>query len=113
MPKTPKTLLLILAGAMLGSAALQAQETSTPKREAQVEARAVQQKRIAAGAASGQLTPKETQHLEKREAKLNKDIAKAEKDGKITKKEQAKLNREENRDSKKIYNKKHNDKVAK
>ena len=103
-----KTFLLALAGTLLGGA-LMAQETATPKREAQVERRAArQQKRIAQGVASGQLTPKETQHLEKREGKINRDIGKAEADGKITKKEQAKINAEENRASKKIYHKKHN-----
>ncbi len=107
----PKRLLL-LAGLAAASLALGAQETSTPKREGQVQRRADrQQKRIAQGAASGQLTPKETPHLEKREAKLNNDIAAAKADGKITKQEQKKLNHEENRDSRKIYRKKHNAKT--
>jgi hypothetical protein len=107
-----KPLTLVLLGSLLAGTALLAQQTATPRRQAQVERRAErQQTRIAQGAASGQLTPKETQHLEKRENKLNKDIAKAESDGKITRKEQAKLNREENRDSRKIYRKKHNDRT--
>ncbi len=109
-----KRLALIVVGTLLSGAALLAQETVTPKREAQVEGRAKhQQKRIAQGVKSGQLTPKETIKLEKREGKLNKDIAKAEADGKITKKEQAKLNKEENKDSKKIFHKKHNAKTQK
>lgn len=109
MNKFTQRLALLLAGSLLTGAALLAQETVTPKREAQVEHRAKrQQKRIANGVASGQLTPKETAHLEQREAKLNKDIGKAEADGKITKREQAKLNKEENKDSRKIFNKKHN-----
>ncbi len=103
-----KSLLLVLAGSLIGGA-LMAQETVTPKREAQVERRATrQQKRIAQGVASGQLTPKETRNLEKREGKINHDIAKAEADGKITKKEQAKINAEQNKASKKIFHKKHN-----
>ena len=102
-------LAFIVVGTLLSGGALLAQETVTPKREAQVEGRAKhQQKRIAQGVQSGQLTPKETAHLEKQEGKLNKDIAKAEADGKITKKEQTKLNKEENKDSKKIAHKKHN-----
>jgi predicted transglutaminase-like cysteine proteinase len=109
-----KRLALILAGTLISGAALVAQETATPKREAQVEHRARhQQKRIAKGVKNGQLTPKETAHLEKREDKLNHDIVKAESDGKITKKEQAKLNKEENRDSKKIFRKKHNARTRK
>ena len=106
---TLKHLTLILAGTLLAGSALVAQETVTPKREAQVEHRAQrQQNRIAQGVASGQLTPKETVKLEKREGKLNKDIAKAEADGKITKAEQRKLNKEENKASRKIHQKKHN-----
>jgi hypothetical protein len=109
-----KALLLVVAGTLLGSVVLGAQDTVTPRREAQVERRADrQQQRIAQGAASGELTPKETQKRGKREAKLNKKIAKAEADGKITKKEQAKLNKEENKVSKKIYKKKHNDREVK
>lgn len=111
---TTQRLALIVAATVLSGAALMAQETVTPKREAQVEGRANrQQKRIAQGVKSGQLTPKETINLEKREDKLNKDITKAEADGKITKKEQAKLNKEENRNSKKIYQKKHNARTQK
>lgn len=107
-------LALVLAATLISGAALVAQETTTPKREAQVERRAAhQQKRIAKGVKSGQLTPKETVNLEKHEAKLNRDIGKAEADGKITKKEQAKLNKEENKDSKKIFRKKHNARTQK
>lgn len=113
MKAFPKLLLLALGGLLLGSSALPAQDTVTPRREAQVEGRAArQQQRIAAGAASGQLTPRETRNLQRRENKLNRDIGKAEADGRITRKEQARLNREENRDSKRIYRKKHNAKVA-
>ncbi|MBL0312346.1 MAG: hypothetical protein IPP78_06430 [Holophagaceae bacterium] len=109
-----KRLALIIAATVLSSAALMAQDTVTPKREAQVERRANrQQKRIHQGVKSGQLTPKETAHLEKREAKLDKDIAKAEADGKITKQEQSKLNKEENRNSRKIFHKKHNARTQK
>ncbi len=70
-----------------------------------------QEKRIAAGEASGQLTNKEAAGLEKREAKLNNDIAKAKADGTVTAKEKAKLTHEENKDSRKIHRKKHNAKT--
>lgn len=106
---TPKRLTLLLAGILVSGAGLMAQDTTTPKREAQVERRAArQQKRIDKGVASGQMTPKEAAHAEKREAKLQGDVAKAEADGKVTRKEQAKLNAEENRNSRKIHRKKHN-----
>ena len=82
---------------------------NTPK----IDARAAnQEKRIAEGQASGQLTNKEAANLEKREAKLNNDIAKAKSDGKVTKAERKKLTRKENRDSRKIAKKKHNAKTT-
>lgn len=107
-----KPIILLIAGALLAGLGLSAQETVTPRRQAQVERRAArQQGRIAQGEASGALTPREAGHLEKRESKLNNDIAKAEADGKITRREQARLNREENRDSRAIFRKKHNARV--
>jgi hypothetical protein len=107
-----KPLILFIAGALLTGLGLTAQETVTPRRQAQVERRAArQQARIAQGEASGALTPRESRRLEKREAKLDGDIAKAEADGRITRKEQARLNREENRDSRAIFRKKHNARV--
>ena len=66
-----------------------------------------QQKRIAQGVASGQLTPKETARLERQEARIDKDIAKAEADGKITKREAGKIEREQNRESRRIKRQKH------
>ncbi len=67
-----------------------------------------QQKRIDQGVASGQLTPKETARLEKREAKLAADTAKAKSDGVVTTAERKRLHREANRDSRAIAKKKHN-----
>ena len=83
--------------------------TNTPVIDKRV---ANQEKRIAEGQASGQLTNKEAANLDKREAKLNNDIAKAKSDGTVTKAERKKLRHEENRDSRKIARKKHNDKTA-
>ncbi len=111
--KTARIALATLAAALTG-ASLMAQapqpgtQTSTPKREAHMEKRADrQQKRIANGVQSGQLTPRETARLERQETKVNKDIAKAEADGKVTKKEAAKINREQNRESRRIHRQKH------
>jgi hypothetical protein len=71
-----------------------------------------QQNRIANGVKSGELTPKETQKLEKQQQHIDnqekKDMAKH--NGHLTKAEQAKLNKEQNKASKNIYAKKHNDK---
>ena len=69
-----------------------------------------QQRRIANGVRSGQLTPGETRRLERGEQRLQRnekrDMAKD--GGHLTKKDQAQLNREANRMSKRIYADKHN-----
>jgi len=71
-----------------------------------------QQKRIASGVANGSLSPKETAHLEKREASVEnreqKDMAKH--NGHLTKAEQRGINRQQNRISRSIYRNKHNNK---
>lgn len=67
-----------------------------------------QQKRIADGVRSGELTARETAHLEMREAKIQADKKAAKADGVVTDAERAKLQAEQNRASRKIYNKKHN-----
>lgn len=66
-----------------------------------------QQKRIAHGAKSGELTKRETAHLEARQAKVRHDKRVAKSDGKVTPRERAKLNREQNRTSRAIYRQKH------
>jgi CTP synthase (UTP-ammonia lyase) len=71
-----------------------------------------QQKRIDQGVASGQLTAKETNRLDKREAKLAADTTAAKADGKMTKAERRKLRHEANRDSKAIYKQKHDKQTA-
>lgn len=72
-----------------------------------------QQDRIANGVKSGQLTPAETQRLERGEQRLEnnekKDMAKD--DGHLTKQDQRKLNREANHMSQRIYKDKHNAKT--
>lgn len=69
-----------------------------------------QQKRIANGVANGSLTPKETAHLENKEAGLNKEIRTDRKQngGNLTNKEKAQVNRQQNRLSGDIYRDKHN-----
>ena len=68
-----------------------------------------QQKRIAQGVKSGQLTPKETARIEHNEAKINKEVRHDRKanGGNLTNKEKAQVNRQQNRVSKEIYNQKH------
>ena len=58
--------LSMIAAAVLTTAVTQAQEIHDRKEN--------QQKRIANGVANGSLSPKETAHLETKEARLNKEI---------------------------------------
>lgn len=69
-----------------------------------------EQKRIAKGINNGSLSPKETAHLEHREAKLEKTEQKdmAAHNGHLTKAEQRNLNHRENRISRSIHKDKHN-----
>ena len=79
-------------------------QTKTPRvRERQEN----QQKRIAGGVNSGELTARETVKLEAREAKIQADKKEAKADGVVTVKERAKLHREQNRASRAIYRQKH------
>ncbi len=68
-----------------------------------------QQKRIAQGVKSGQLTPHETAHIENNESKINKEVRQDRKanGGNLTNNEKAQVNRQQNRVSKEIYNQKH------
>ncbi|HTR66602.1 MAG TPA: hypothetical protein VMH85_12560 [Terriglobales bacterium] len=69
-----------------------------------------QQARIAQGVRSGQLTPRETTHLEKKEAALNRETRAMRKEngGKLTPHEKAVVNRQQNQLSRQIYRDKHN-----
>ena len=68
-----------------------------------------QQKRIANGVASGNLSPRETARLENKEAKINKETRYDRKvnGGNLTNNEKKQINRQQNRVSKDIYKQKH------
>ena len=68
-----------------------------------------QQKRIAQGVKSGQLTPHETARIENNESKINREVRRDRKanGGNLTNKEKAQVNRQQNRVSKEIYTQKH------
>jgi len=68
-----------------------------------------QQDRIAQGVKSGSLTPRETTHLEGKEAALNHEIRadRRANGGNLTNKEKAQINRQQNRLSRDIYRQKH------
>jgi len=69
-----------------------------------------QQSRIANGAKSGQLTPRETGRLEKREANINREVRndRAANGGKLTPHERAQVSHQQNNASRQIYDDKHN-----
>lgn len=93
----------VTAGALVsGSAFAQAATPRLDQREAN------QQQRINQGVATGQLTSREANNLQRRENKLNANEARAKADGVVTPAERRRLQREANHNSRKIYHKKHN-----
>jgi len=68
-----------------------------------------QQRRIAQGIRSGQLTPRETARLERQESRLNGEIRDMREDdgGKLTPKDRRVVNRQQDRLSRQIYRQKH------
>jgi hypothetical protein len=98
-----KNIFLTLAAAAALASAANADDRIHDRKENQ-------QDRIAQGVKSGSLTPKETAHLENKEAALNHEIRSDRKanGGNLTNKEKIQVNRQQNRLSKNIYNDKHN-----
>jgi hypothetical protein len=72
-----------------------------------------QQRRIAQGVKSGQMTAHETAHVEHQEARLNRETRhmRAANGGKLTAADKAKVTRQQNHLSREIYRKKHNNRV--
>ena len=124
--KLTQSLLILAAGGLMfvGSASAQAQNSNTAgagpgrvdpghPRVNQINRRETnQQRRIANGVRSGQLTAGETRRLERGEKRLQRnekrDMAKDK--GHLTKQDQRQLNREANRMSARIAKDKHNTK---
>lgn len=78
---------------------------------AQVNQRQVnQQRRIHQGVKSGQLTPGETRHLERKEVRLHREVKTMRRTngGRLTPHERARVNRQQNHLSRQIYRDKHN-----
>ena len=98
----------LLAAASISTFA-QAAAPATPRVD---QREANQQARIANGAASGQLTGKETVHLEREQAAINRAEAKAKADGTVTKHERKRLHRMQNAASKDIHAQKHDAQTA-
>jgi Skp family chaperone for outer membrane proteins len=105
-----KTLIAALAFAATSAASFAQAAPAAPAATAtpRIHKHAVhQQKRIAEGVESGQLTAKETARLETREAKIASDTAAAKADGSVTPAERARLHREQRQASRAIYRQKH------
>ena len=103
-----RTILTLTAASVIAAFGVQAQ-TPDPKKGEIAERKMKQQKRIANGVATGELTPKETAHLENKEAKINKEIRTERKanGGNLTNKEKVQINHQQNKVSKQIYKEKH------
>jgi hypothetical protein len=93
-----------IATALFALVALPVAAQTTPRVD---QREANQQARIQQGVASGELTNKETAHLEKGQAKVEKMEAKAKADGVVTPRERARLAKAQNKQSRKIYRQKH------
>ena len=101
----------IAAGLLLAFVSVAAVSNAQTQTPVVKERQENQQKRIAEGVKDGELTAKETKHLEGREVKIQKDKKEAKADGVVTPQEKAKLHREQNRASRAIYRQKHDAQV--
>ena len=72
-----------------------------------------QQRRIANGVKSGQLTPHETRHLERQERGIQneKRSMRAQNNGHLTRQDRRVVAHQQNQESRRIYRKKHNARV--
>ncbi len=107
---TKNAMVALLAGSLsLGSLPSLAQTTNSPGIDAR---EANQQRRIMQGVESGQVTPKEFNHLEKQQARTQAMEARMKADGNLTPRERARLNKRLDKTSRKVYRAKHNDKTV-
>ncbi|MDY0743139.1 hypothetical protein SNE35_01410 [Paucibacter sp. R3-3] len=100
---------LIALLSLAGFAALSQAQTATPRID---QREANQQARINEGVATGELTHKETRHLEKQQAKIHRAEHQAKADGVVTPAERARLTRMQNKASQSIEKDKTNGRVA-
>ena len=109
-----KAILLAVAVAVT-PIALVAQTTPTPgQHDHNIHQRKVnQQKRIANGDKSGQLTRGESRRLERQQRGINREERgmRAQNNGRLTKQDRRTLHRQQNKESRRIYRAKHNRKV--
>jgi len=108
-----RTLVTLTAAVLMTSGLAFAQQTDSVRHDQPNtvnQRRENQQDRIAQGVRSGQLTARETSHLESREARVNHEVRADRRahDGHLTAQERRQVNRQQNRMSKSIYRDKHN-----
>jgi hypothetical protein len=94
----------VIVSMMIAAGLACAQKSEVGKRQEN------QQDRIGNGVKSGALTPKETSHLENKEARLNKEVRSDRKanGGNLTNNQKKQINQQQNKLSKDIYRDKHN-----
>jgi hypothetical protein len=104
---------VVAAGLMLPVAAQTSNTTPVDKPATINQRQRNQQRRIAQGVKSGQLTASETAHLERREAAIHHEVhsERVANGGKLTPAERRQVTRQQNRTSRAIYRKKHNERV--
>ena len=98
-----------LAIASIGAFAQAASAPATPRIDAR---EAMQQARIDAGVASGQLNARETNRLDKQQGRIAATEANAKADGTVTARERRHLARMQNRASANIHKQKHDAQTA-
>jgi hypothetical protein len=110
-----KVLKAVFASALLiAPAALLAQTPTPGAYDHNIGQRKVdQQERIANGVRSGQLTARETGHLERQEAGINREERgmRAQDHGHLTAQDRRTLHAQQNQESRRIYRDKHNGRV--
>jgi hypothetical protein len=97
---------LVLCASLFAVAPVRALGATAPQNIDRREQR--QQRRIREGVRNGELTRRETRHLERRETRLNRAEWRARRSGgTLTSQERRRLNRQLNRSSRAIYRQKH------
>jgi hypothetical protein len=101
---------LALTAALIAVPAASFAQTTYSQRHDIAVRKGNQQARIAQGDRSGQLTPRETSHLENREGAINREEhgMRAADNGHLTAQDRHTLARQQNRESNRIYADKHN-----
>ena len=104
---------IALAAALVAIPATSFAQTTYAERHDIAARKSDQQGRIAQGDRSGQLTPRETSHLENHEAAINHEERgmRASDNGHLTARDRHTLARQQNRESARIYADKHNNRT--